>query len=80
MADELWVELCDAVDDCAAPVVTAEDEVWRLDGFGEVGDEVGVVFEGVVGEVGGEALGTYCVSEFDGLNAVGGQGDLTVSP
>lgn len=49
--DKIRVELGRAVDDCSAPVVAAEDDMGGFDRFGEVGDEVCVVLEGVVVEI-----------------------------
>lgn len=49
--DEIRVELGRAVDDRSAPVVAAEDDMGGFDRFGEVGDEVCVVLEGVVVEI-----------------------------
>lgn len=51
MRDEIRVELGRAVDDRSAPVVAAEDDMGGFDRFGEVGDEVCVVLEGVVVEI-----------------------------
>lgn len=56
MGDQVRVPLSDAPDYCTAPIVAADDDPGNADLGSNGGDGVGVGFEGVVTEVGGEPL------------------------
>lgn len=68
--DQIRVELRHAVDDCTTPVVPTEDELRRVDAFGQVGDEVCVVLEGVVMQIGREALCTSLAIEWTKIDNI----------
>lgn len=54
--NQVGLPLRHAVDDSAAPVVAAQDDAGRVGGARDGGDGVGMGEEGVVLQVGGEAL------------------------